>query len=59
MKRLTRLALGASAVLGLSALVAPVAAGADGFPTGPPFGGRLSGRVRSDRQHFWQSDRRL
>jgi 6-phosphogluconolactonase (cycloisomerase 2 family) len=39
MKRLTRLALGASVVLGLSALVAPVAAGADGFPPGPPFGG--------------------
>jgi 6-phosphogluconolactonase (cycloisomerase 2 family) len=39
MKRLTRLALGASVVLGLSALVAPVAAGADGFPQGPPFGG--------------------
>jgi 6-phosphogluconolactonase (cycloisomerase 2 family) len=39
MKRLTRLALGASVALGLSALVAPVAAGADGFPQGPPFGG--------------------
>jgi 6-phosphogluconolactonase (cycloisomerase 2 family) len=39
MKRLTRLALGASVALGLSALVAPIAAGADGFPQGPPFGG--------------------
>ena len=38
MKRLTRLALGASVALGLSALVAPVAAGADGFPQGPSFG---------------------
>ena len=37
MKRFTR--LGASVVLGLSALVAPVAAGADGFHHGPPFGG--------------------
>ena len=39
MKRFTRLAVGASAVLGLSALVAPVAAGADGLHHGPPFGG--------------------
>ena len=39
MKRLTRLALGASVVLGLSALVAPVAAGAEGFPPEPSFGG--------------------
>ncbi len=38
MKRLTRLALGASVALGLSALVAPVAAGADGFPQGQSFG---------------------
>jgi 6-phosphogluconolactonase (cycloisomerase 2 family) len=36
MKRLTRLALGASAVLGLSAVLAPVAAGADGYHHGPP-----------------------
>jgi 6-phosphogluconolactonase (cycloisomerase 2 family) len=42
MKRLTRLASGASVVLGLSALVAPIAAGADGFPQGPPFGGHGS-----------------
>lgn len=38
MKRLTRLALGASILLGLSALLAPVAAGADGLPSGPHFG---------------------
>lgn len=37
MRRLTRLALGAGAVLGLSAWVAPVA-GAEGFPPGPHFG---------------------
>ncbi len=39
MKRLTRLALGASVALGLSALVAPVAAGAAGFSPGPSSGG--------------------
>lgn len=39
MKTLTRLALGTSAVLGLSAFAAPIAAGADGPPPGPPFGG--------------------
>jgi 6-phosphogluconolactonase (cycloisomerase 2 family) len=38
MKRLTRLAVGAGAVLGLSAWIAPVAAGAQGLP-GPHFGG--------------------
>ncbi len=38
MRRLTRLALGAGAVLGLSAWVAPVA-GAEGLPPGPHFGG--------------------
>ena len=38
MRRLTRVALGAGAVLGLSAWVAPVA-GAEGFPSGPNFGG--------------------
>jgi 6-phosphogluconolactonase (cycloisomerase 2 family) len=37
MKRLTRVALGAGAVLGLSAWVAPVA-GAEGFPPGSHFG---------------------
>jgi 6-phosphogluconolactonase (cycloisomerase 2 family) len=42
MKRLTRLAVGASVALGVSALVAPIAAGADGFPQGPPFGGHGS-----------------
>lgn len=39
MKKLSHLALGASAVLGLSAFAAPIAAGADGLPPGPPFGG--------------------
>jgi 6-phosphogluconolactonase (cycloisomerase 2 family) len=39
MKRLTRMAVGASVLLGLSALVAPVAAGANGFPPRPSFGG--------------------
>ena len=39
MRRFTRLAVGAGLVLGLSALVAPVAAGAHGFHHGPPFGG--------------------
>jgi len=38
MNRLTRLAVGASVALGLSAWIAPVAAGAEGFP-GPHFGG--------------------
>jgi len=38
MKRMTRLALGATTLLGLSALVAPVAAGADGFSSGPNIG---------------------
>ena len=38
MRRFTRLALGAGAALGLSAWVAPVA-GAEGFATGPHFGG--------------------
>ena len=37
MRRLTRVALGAGAVLGLSAWVAPVA-GAEGFPPGPHLG---------------------
>ena len=37
MKRLTRLALGAGAVLGLSAWIAPVA-GAEGLPPGSHFG---------------------
>ena len=39
MKRLTRLALGASAVLGLSAFAVRIAAGADGSLPGPIFGG--------------------
>ncbi len=39
MRRLTRLALGASVALGLASLAAPLAAGADGLPPGPPFGG--------------------
>jgi len=39
MRRLTRLALGASVALGLATVVAPVAAGAEGLPQGPPFGG--------------------
>ena len=40
MKRLTRLAVGASAVMGLSAFAAPIAAGALGPASGPNFGGR-------------------
>jgi len=36
MKRIIRLAVAAGAVLGLSAWVAPIAAGADGFPHGGP-----------------------
>jgi 6-phosphogluconolactonase len=56
MKLLTRLALGASVLLGFSLVVAPIAAGADGyspgqhfgghgFPSGPPFehGGQQAG----------------
>ena len=39
MKRLTRLAVGASAAMGLSAFAAPVAAGASGPAAGPNFGG--------------------
>ena len=39
MRRLTRLAIGAGAVLGLSAWVAPFAAGAEGLPPGPHVGG--------------------
>ncbi len=38
MKRLIRLALGAGAVLGLSAWLAPIAASAQGSWGGPPFG---------------------
>ncbi len=38
MRKLIRLAIGASAFLGLSVWVAPVAAGADGLPQGPRFG---------------------
>jgi len=37
MRRFIRLAVGAGAVLGLSAWVAPVAAGAEGVPQGGPF----------------------
>jgi len=37
MKRFIRLAVSAGAVLGLSALVAPLAAGAEGVPQGGPF----------------------
>ena len=60
MKRLTRLAVGAGAALGLSAWVAPVAAGAEGLPQGPPFRRRRrSRRLRPDRQHRRQPDRRL
>jgi 6-phosphogluconolactonase (cycloisomerase 2 family) len=40
MKRSTRLALGASAIVGLSALAAPIAAGASGPSAGPGFGSR-------------------
>jgi len=39
MKRFIRLAVGAGAILGLSALAAPVAASAQGIPHGPFFGG--------------------
>jgi 6-phosphogluconolactonase (cycloisomerase 2 family) len=39
MRRLTRLALGAGVALALAPLVAPLAAGAEGLPQGPPFGG--------------------
>jgi 6-phosphogluconolactonase (cycloisomerase 2 family) len=39
MKRFTRLAVGASAVMGLSAFAAPIAAGALGSASGPNFGG--------------------
>lgn len=38
MNRITRLAVAASAALGLSALAAPIAAGADGFPPAQHFG---------------------
>jgi 6-phosphogluconolactonase (cycloisomerase 2 family) len=38
MKRLTRLALGAGAVVGLSAFAAPIAVGASGPASGPGFG---------------------
>ena len=48
MKRLTRLAVGAGAVLGLSALVAPVTAGADGFHQGPPCRGTHVVFVQTD-----------
>lgn len=40
MKRFTRLAVGASVVMGLAAFAAPVAAGASGSVPGPNFGGR-------------------
>jgi 6-phosphogluconolactonase (cycloisomerase 2 family) len=39
MRRLTRLALAAGVALALAPLVAPLAAGAEGIPQGPPFGG--------------------
>jgi len=39
MRTSPRLALGASALLGCSAFAAPIAAGADGPPPGPFFGG--------------------
>jgi len=46
MKRFIRLAIGAGAVVGLSAWVAPVAAGAEGVPHGGPFfGGGASNAV--------------
>ncbi len=48
MKQFTRLAVGASVVLGLSALVAPVTAGADGFHQGPPCGGTHVVFVQTD-----------
>jgi 6-phosphogluconolactonase (cycloisomerase 2 family) len=50
MRRLTRLALGASVALGLATVVAPIAAGAEGLPQGPPsgFGGQPAVFVQTD-----------
>jgi 6-phosphogluconolactonase (cycloisomerase 2 family) len=48
MRRFARFALGASVALGLSALVAPVAAGAAGFAPGPPCSGNHAVFVQTD-----------
>jgi DNA-binding beta-propeller fold protein YncE len=48
MNRLIRLAVGAGAILGFSALAAPIAASASGFPPGPFGGGQHAVFVQTD-----------